>query len=398
MSDSAADLEALVVDLIARDAVKVPPYPAVAMRLQKLIMGGNFGIQDVVKLTSEDQSLSANLLRIANSPNYRGVDKITSLQAAVGRIGGQEVGRIALALSVGAQAAASGALATLRRKAWRQSLAGAVLCHHLAIQRKFGAEEAFVCGLLHDFGRVLAVAAFEELLAQKKDTHERPESEWTALIDRFHVELGIVTAARWNLPDLLASVISAHHQPALAGVYKPMVDVVIASDAIVALIEANPSITVADLGGVALSDPEKQLITQLAPKIPGFIASLDEVAAAAPEPAQPPRSQVAHERTKLQGSPKTAAFPGQILKADSQIPFEAAYATHSGLAFRIKDRIKENNVARLKIEPAGAPPFEFFVNVIMCAPDGAGHLAEGKLFALDGEAKSRWDKLFAALA
>ena len=390
MSDPAADLDALVVDLIARDAVRVPPYPAVAMRLQKLIMGGNFGIQDVVKLTSEDQSLSANLLRIANSPNYRGVDKITSLQAAVGRI--------ALALSVGAQASASGVLATLRRKAWRQSLAGAVLCHHLALQRKVAAEEAFVCGLLHDFGRVLAVAAFEELLAQKKDTRERPEAEWTALIDRFHVELGIVTAARWNLPELLASVISAHHQPALAGVHKPMVDVVIASDAIVALIETNPAITVADLAGVALSDPEKQLVAQLAPKIPGFIASLDDVAAASPEPAQPPRSQVALEKTMLQGSPKTAVFPGQIVKAGSQIPFEVVYATYSGLAFRITDKIKENNVIRLRIEPAGAPPLEFFVNVMMCAPDGAGHLAEGKLFALDGEAKSRWDKLFAALA
>jgi hypothetical protein len=68
----------MVVDLVGRNAVKVPPYRTVALRLQKLVGSGTFGIADVVRVAREDQTLAALLLRYANSAHYRGVGAIAS--------------------------------------------------------------------------------------------------------------------------------------------------------------------------------------------------------------------------------------------------------------------------------------------------------------------------------
>src|SRR5205085_1366065 len=83
----ARDLEPLVMDLISRDAIKVPLHPPVAMRLQKVVAAGKYGAADLAKLVGEDQSLAATLLRYANSPKYRGIEQITSLHDAITRMG-----------------------------------------------------------------------------------------------------------------------------------------------------------------------------------------------------------------------------------------------------------------------------------------------------------------------
>ena len=114
----ARDLEPLVMDLITRDAIKVPLHPPVAMRLQKVVASGKFGAADLAKLVGEDQALAATLLRYANSPKYRGIEQITSLHDAITRMGAAEVCRAAYALSFASHATAPGPLAGLRRRWW----------------------------------------------------------------------------------------------------------------------------------------------------------------------------------------------------------------------------------------------------------------------------------------
>jgi len=90
-----------VIDLMNRNALRIPPYPAVAVRLRRVIARGDYGIGELERIAGEDQSLAATLLRYANSAVYRRVTPTTTLGAAIMRIGATEVARIALALSVG---------------------------------------------------------------------------------------------------------------------------------------------------------------------------------------------------------------------------------------------------------------------------------------------------------
>jgi HD-like signal output (HDOD) protein len=65
--DTIAALEAAVRDLTVTGAVKIPPYPAVALRLQRTVSDGNFGLSDLARMTSADAVLTATVLRMANS-------------------------------------------------------------------------------------------------------------------------------------------------------------------------------------------------------------------------------------------------------------------------------------------------------------------------------------------
>jgi len=70
--EDARDLEALVVDLIKRNNVNIPPYPVVAMRLQNLVGSEDFGMGDLQRVIGGDPVLAATILRYANSAAFRG--------------------------------------------------------------------------------------------------------------------------------------------------------------------------------------------------------------------------------------------------------------------------------------------------------------------------------------
>jgi HD-like signal output (HDOD) protein len=390
----AVDLEPLVIDLITRDAVRVPPYPAAAMRLQKLVSGGEYGVSDLARVAGEDPALAATLLRCANSAHYRGVNQVSSIQEAIARIGASEVCRIALAISVGTHVTNTGALAELRGRTWRQSLMSALICQQLGERRKLKADEAFICGLLHDFGRLVAIACFEQLMAAQQDDRVLPEQDWEASVDRFHVELGLVTAVRWNLSPLIAAVISSHHRPELGGIYRAMVDVVTVSDSVIALLENKPRVTSADLVAVpAVTPDEMTLIINLIPQLPSFVATMDEVSARV-ETAAP--SQVTKPPTLLEGTSKRAAFDVSLIRSSGNVPCTGTYMTPIGLAFEGPTKIRENNLVRLKIEGAGLS-LEIWANVLLCQGEGNGFRIEAKAFGLDRATQTSWDRFYASL-
>jgi HD-like signal output (HDOD) protein len=392
---SVADLEALVKDLINRDAVTVPPYPGVAMKLQRLVGGGNYGMNDLAKTAMSDPVVTGYLLRAANSPAYRGSSKITSVGDAVMRMGGSDVVRIAIAASMGAEAGKKGVLATLRRRVWRESLISAVVSFQLATARKLNAQEGFVCGLLHDIGRVVAVSSLEILLAQRKDERMWSEADWLAFVDRFHVELGIVTCRKWSLSDVLQEVIAHHHDPVPSGPHKAMIDVVVASDAVVALMLREPAVTQQMLATLAgISPTEAIALFNAIPGIGPFVASMDEAAPAAVGPA------VVSQVTPPPKPPDNAAkanFPITLIRANGTVDGRCYRAMRDGLTFILKERLPHGYLLRLQLRPPTTTAFEVHASVENCTPDPDGFEIAAKLFALGGPARDKWAEVITAL-
>jgi HD-like signal output (HDOD) protein len=387
------ELQPHITDLITRDQVKIPPYPGVAMKLQALVSSGNYGMGDLVKIVSGDQVLAAALLRVANSAAYKATSQISSVPDAVSRLGSGEVVKLALATTVGAESSRKGPLTELRRRAWQESLVAAFVSFQLAHARKLNAQEGFVCGLLHDFGRVVAVSTIETLLAQNKDQRARSEADWVEIVDHFHVELGLVVAARWKLSDLLQAVISAHHKPELSGLHRPMVDVVMAADAVVAVLQSRPDVTIADLGALPLlSKAEATLILAAIPQIAPFVASLDE---ATPQPPGPEvKSQVEKPPTLLKEPVRDSVeIPVALLRQGKETAGKCKAISFQGIAFNLGEKIAENYLAKLRIKAPSMQPFDVHAQVLRCAQVGGGFDVETKLFALDGPAKDAWRKL-----
>lgn len=392
---SASDLEALIKDLITRDAVVVPPYPGVAMKLQRLVGGGNYGMNDLAKIAMSDPVVTGNLLRAANSPAYRGSSKITSVGDAVARMGGSDVVRIAVAASMGAEAGKKGVLATLRRRVWKESLISAVVSFQLANARKLNAQEGFVCGLLHDIGRVVAVSSLETLMAQRKDERVWSESEWLAFVDRFHVELGVVTSRKWTLSEVLQEVIASHHLPPAASPHRAMIEVVVASDAVVALMLAEPAVTQEMLAALpGISAGEATALFNAIPGIGPFVASMDEAAPAAAGPPAP--SQVAPPPKPPESAAK-ANFPVTLIRSNGTVDGRCYRAMRDGLTFILKERLAQGYLLRLQLRPPTTTAFEVHASVEGCSPDPDGFEVVAKLFALTGSARDRWAEVVASL-
>jgi HD-like signal output (HDOD) protein len=395
--EDAKDLEALVVDLIKRDNVNIPPYPVVAMRLQRLVGEEDFGMADLQRVIGGDPVLAATILRYANSAAFRGVTAAATLEAAVTRIGAKEVCKIAIATSIGAHAIVTGCLSALRRRYWRLAMTSALLCRALANFRKYNPEEAFICGLLHDFGQVVATACFEEIIARTRDARVLTEEMWATCVDHFHIELGLVTAARWNLPPLLLSVISSHHNPASDPEHLPMLQIVNTCDAIATRLDLESSPTVETLSQIdGLVAGEAAYIMSILPKIADAVASLDETTPGKDTGIFHVGNRVLSAPTTLTEPTKQAAIRLQIIRSTGNAEYETEYFARDGVSFSGPSKLRENSMIRMRIEtPKGT--IDAIGVVARCSTEGAKHRMEAKLFAADQNTDRAWLAFFASL-
>jgi HD-like signal output (HDOD) protein len=389
---SAPDLDQAIVDLVARGAVKVPPYPAVAFRIDALLRTGDYGLDDLALLVSSDQVLAADVLRCANSAAYARGTQATSVKQAVGRIGAKDVAALALASGLGAHATAPGQLASLRRRAWLDALASALLCQALAPRRKLAPDVAFAAGLLHDFGRVVVIACLEEILAGQRAA-ARPEAAWAEVIDRYHVELGIVMAARWELPPLLADVISMHHGDPGSAADPALVDVVAAADEVVALLGERVALPAEDLGLAALvATAEHPAIEDALRALPAFIASFET-----PEALRPAgTSLVARDPPPRREAPPPPDYQVSLSLGGKVHAYRILGVASTHLMVSGAQPVPENMLMQMKV--ACAPPLEGFASVKLAWPEGDGTAMLVQPYALSGNALARWKALVAEAA
>jgi putative nucleotidyltransferase with HDIG domain len=387
------DLDAAIVDVVSRDAVKVPPYPAVAMKVEELVHRGDDGLDGLTKLVASDQTLAADALRAANSAFFRRGTAVTSLDAAIGRIGAKEVVRLALASGLGVHARRAGPLAALKRRVWLEALAGAALAQELARKRGIDPEEAFVAGLLHDFGKMIAVACVEEILAAHPGAHARPLEAWVAVVERYHIELGLVLAAKWELPQLVTDVISLHHEPDPAGAAEPrLVEVITAADEVVSLLADRTWLTPEDLGAVAgLTAPECELVARVLDRLPGFIASFEGSAAR----SAPARSLIEAERLDpfLTG-PAPVSFPVKIAIGREARSYQATGIASANIMVSGDGPLAENVLMQLEL--GSTPPLTCWATAKLAWPEGKRWTVLLQPFALDGSTHAAWKALVKA--
>lgn len=171
---------------------------------------------DLSRYIAADQSLSARLLRIVNSPYYGFYRKITSLTTAVVILGFAEVRNIVLT-STAFETFAHSASRYDRSQLWRHSLASAMAAERCAKILLIDIEGCFVAGLLHDIGKVTLDSVYPDLFqeAVKKAQEEGMflRDAEMALFNIAHGEAGGVLTEHWNFPQGIVEAIQYHHEP-----------------------------------------------------------------------------------------------------------------------------------------------------------------------------------------
>jgi HD-like signal output (HDOD) protein len=169
--------------------------------------------QTLVQVLEREPGISSKVIKAANSAFFGAPRSISSLKAAIVRVGNQNIARIALA------AALTPTRSPLWVGFWRHSIAVALLSRHIAQFFKTYVvseqEEFFTMGLLHDLGVLLMLLSGEYTAVDKLLAGESlPIDEAERQVFGFdHTTLGRIIAERWNFPSDLVHAIAHHHQP-----------------------------------------------------------------------------------------------------------------------------------------------------------------------------------------
>lgn len=196
---------------------ELPTLPTIVYELSRVINDPMSSTTEIEKIMSSDQSLTAKVLRLANSAYYAIPGGVSSLQRAIAYIGYDAINQLVLSASVmnALNAKSSGEFDPTQF--WQHSIGVAMAAETTARFVHYKTpSDLFTSGLIHDMGKVaLYIIAPDLFLESVKLANEKNltlfEAE-TELGNPRHTVVGRELAAKWRLPSLLQATIAHHHQ------------------------------------------------------------------------------------------------------------------------------------------------------------------------------------------
>lgn len=210
LTTEALALENALVQQLDGHDLTLPPLPRVAEKVLKDLRSRKSSLNQVAKHVAEDQVIAGAVLRMANSPLYRGRDKVLALQPAVVRLGANAIKTLMMHQTLRVLSGGfKGRTANYAAALWLNSQAGAFVMRQLAPLKGVDVDDAFLMGLLHDIGDVIVLrqAAQNSRIADLQVS----QNEFDYICFECHQEFGELIADSWGLPDHLKTIITTHH-------------------------------------------------------------------------------------------------------------------------------------------------------------------------------------------
>ena len=209
MSESITALIAAHVD--SKD-FKLPIFNPVALEIQHAIHA-DAELSAIETMILKDQALATEILRVANSAFFTGLQKQQTVQQALARLGMSRVfSMVMLAAQRQAFKAKQPFLNDVMQKLWEHTAASAGTCRWVAIKCGYHefAENAFLAGLLHDLGSLVVLKVLDEISASGK-VAELTGPVILEVIESLHTEYGYKVMQSWELPQQYADIARDHH-------------------------------------------------------------------------------------------------------------------------------------------------------------------------------------------
>lgn len=192
---------------VKSDQIILPTLPEVALKIREAIESENTSAQQISDTLSQDASLSARLIQVANSPLYRPRNPIDDLQMAVTRLGIKMVRDLVVTLAMKQiYQATSDVLDEHFRHAWNTSVEVAAISRMLATTVGINPEQALLAGLIHNIGSLPIVVLAEDDDELFQDSDALSEIIWE-LQDR----VGEMILSSWNFPESMTQVVKQCH-------------------------------------------------------------------------------------------------------------------------------------------------------------------------------------------
>lgn len=208
----------VIAGAIANEIELMPQFPQSIIHLQKELNNPNCSFNSVAETIKTDLSLSAEIIRIANSPVYRLKNKIENVNQAVKLVG--MLGVKAVLYNYGVNMVFDKKynkeeIDQINHHSYYVALIASYLMQYKKLNRL--AEDVYIVSLLHDMGKIIINSINDDLEVKlTKICREKhiPISVLEDLTEGFnHALIGSEVAKNWNFPNKYIETIKYHHLP-----------------------------------------------------------------------------------------------------------------------------------------------------------------------------------------
>ncbi len=211
------DIISAIKDKILEEVKALPTFPKNIMELQSMCNNPKTTINAISDKISRDPSLTADVLKLANSAGFITARRIDNISDAVITIGLKNLDLIL-------KAAAMRKILDKRYKKfeqiWEHCNKTAYFARNMAIEtgRPEISHNAFIAGLLHDIGKIVLLSTDLSLVDHISKMVDNRKIRTSTILEEIyigvsHSTIGAMIAEKWNFPPDLIDAIRNHHSP-----------------------------------------------------------------------------------------------------------------------------------------------------------------------------------------
>jgi HD-like signal output (HDOD) protein len=194
-----------------------PALPAVVGKVIELSSSPDSSVDEFLDVIKMDVSLTTSILKLANSAFYGQTRKVSSLQQAIPILGLNEIRNMVIARAL------FNSFKTVKGEDWfdikgfwvHSFLCG--LAAKVLAREKEPDDDMFICGLIHDIGKLVILMVFPVQFAHIFSQSGEPMFDMYLWEEKYfgvsHGEIGLNLLRRWFFPDKLVDATGFHHHP-----------------------------------------------------------------------------------------------------------------------------------------------------------------------------------------
>ena len=196
----------------------IPQFPENIARLSRLLGDPKAQMSEIAMQISNDVALTAELLKQVNSAAFALSVPCKNISDAVKLLGIRGIKNMLFTVgSLKTFASVSGNNEKLWKHAYQVAFYSYNLAMNFCAKDHAVVEDSYVCGLLHDMGKIIFESAHPDYLESVKSICNAKGIS-SELFEKIvsgvnHGEIGARIAEKWNFPESLVEVIRYHHSP-----------------------------------------------------------------------------------------------------------------------------------------------------------------------------------------
>ncbi len=214
----------------------LPVLSEIVNRSIAMLSDSECSIRDLTELISKDQSITAKIIKMANSAFYGYPRQIRTLSEAIVILGFRQIRTLLITAS--ASTHLNGTIdgyMIAKGELWKHSYAVAYTAGLISkLSEKAKPDEAFTAGILHDIGKLIlgnflkgSYSEVVELANEHKINFAIAEEK---LLGIHHAEVGGLILEKWNFPEFMTFAVRKHHNPLESDEGKELIGIVSLAD------------------------------------------------------------------------------------------------------------------------------------------------------------------------